>query len=200
MLGRLAYIATAHDTGHLLVPLAQVKTLLVVRNRGLEARLVPQHPLRESSRGCGIRPILPHMSVALKVASLPPRILVLGEVGHAPGSKRRRLRMPIGVLERGIKLLRRVAGGLETLQAKSACLHWFFMGKSTPSPKGSAPHVPIPPPTPPAPPTKAHARPPESQARPSPASPWQASTPGGASAGRFPPAGSEASRSEMPET
>jgi hypothetical protein len=145
MFGRLAKIATADDARHLLVPLAQVKTLLVVRNGRPEARLIPQDPLRESSRGCGIRPILPHMSVALKVASLPPRILVLGEIRHAPRSKRRRLRMPIRVLERGIKLLRRIARRLETLQAKSACLHCLLMGKSTPSPKGSAPHVPIPP-------------------------------------------------------
>ena len=131
MFGRLVDIATADNARHLLVPLAQVKTLLVVRNRGLEARLVPEDPLRKSSRGCGIRPILPHMSVPLKVASLPPRILVLGEIRHASRPKRRRLRMPIGVLERGIKLLRRVARRLETLQTKSACLHCIPMGKST---------------------------------------------------------------------
>ena len=46
MLSRLAYIATAHDTGHCSVPLAQVKTLLVVRNGRLEAGLVPEDPLR----------------------------------------------------------------------------------------------------------------------------------------------------------
>lgn len=135
----LTDIATADNARHLLVPLAQVKTLLVVRNGRPEARLIPQDPLRESPRGCRIRPILPHMSVALKVAVPARHILVLGEIRHAPRSKRRRLRMPIRILECGIKLLRRIAGGLETLQAKPACLHCYPHGKirlsrSTPVP------------------------------------------------------------------
>jgi len=113
------------------LPLAQVKTLLVVRNGRLEARLVPEDPLRESPRSCGVRPILSHAPMPLEVASLPPRVLVLGEVRHPSRSKRRRLRMPIRVLERRIKLLRRVVGPLEALQAKSARLHCTLMGKST---------------------------------------------------------------------
>ena len=162
----LTHITSTDDTGHYSGLSPQVKTLLVVRNGRLEARFVPEDPFRQGARGGGIRPVFAHPSMPLEVASLPPRILVLGEIGHASGSKRGGLGMPIRILKRRIKLLRWIARALETLQAETTCLHCTLMGKSTPSPKGSAPHGPSPPPTPPAPPATAHARPPESQARP----------------------------------
>ena len=100
-----------------------MKTLLVVCERRLEARLVPEHPPRERARCRWIRPVLAHPPVTLEVAVPARDVLVLGEVGHSPRAKRRGLGMAIGIRKRRIPLLRRVVGPLERLETKPAGLH-----------------------------------------------------------------------------
>jgi len=84
---------------------SQLEATLVISHRGLERRLVPQDPARQSTRSGRVSPVFAHVSVAFQVATTTRHILVLGKIRHTPSTERGGLGMSVRVFKHRIKLL-----------------------------------------------------------------------------------------------